>query len=44
MECDDSATDDEATENEEEKTAVDVTSGSLVNKGIETEWYGLVFV
>ena len=39
MECDDSATDDE-----EEKTAVDLTSGSLVNKRIETKWYGLVFV
>ena len=42
MECDDSATDDDATEDEEEKPAVDVTSGSLVNKGIETKWYGLV--
>ena len=44
MECDDSTTDDDATENEEEKTAVDVTSGILVNEGIETKWYGLVIV
>ena len=29
MECNDSVTDDDATEDEEEKTAVDVTSGSL---------------
>ena len=44
MKCDDSVTDDDATEDEEEKTAVDVTSDSLVNEGIETKWYGLVIV
>ena len=44
MECDDSVTDDDATEDEEEKTAVDVTPDSLVNEGIETKWYGLVII
>lgn len=39
MECDDSTTDDDATEDEEDKTAVDVTPGSLINDGkTETKW------